>query len=73
MPDQARGWLTLQRPAQFVYLKESFSPSLDEKLSVLYEARASSRRCISCPLCVLLYLVLQGAATLRRHMAVRAA
>ncbi len=29
------------RRAQFVYLKESFSPSLDEKLSVLYEARAA--------------------------------
>ena len=32
------------RRAQFVYLKESFSPSLDEKLSVLYEARAAPPR-----------------------------
>jgi hypothetical protein len=24
---------------QFVYLKESFSPSLDERISVLYEVR----------------------------------
>lgn len=73
MPDQRAVWLTLQRPAQFVYLKESFSPSLDEKLSVLYEARAFSRHRISCLLRVHLYLDFQGAAMLRRRMAVRAA
>lgn len=28
---------------QFVYLKDAFSPSLDEKLQILYEVSASSK------------------------------
>ena len=33
---------------QFVYLKEAFSPSLDEKISVLVQARCSTLSCSSC-------------------------
>ena len=43
---------------QFVYLKESFCPSLDEKISVLYEVRSPHK-----PGCVMRHLHLTKSCT----------